>query len=83
MAELTELGGADGRDIALSAIEEIARRQPEESRLSDAALRRVVDIAWRWQFAPVDRAKARQELKEALKPEIDRRAAEKSMGAES
>jgi hypothetical protein len=83
MAELTELGGADGRDIALSALEETARRQPEASRLSDAALRRVVDIAWRWQFVPVDRAKARQELKEALKPEIDRRTAEKSMGAES
>lgn len=83
MAELTELGGSDGRDIALAAIEEIARRQPEESRLSDTALRRVVDIAWRWQFAPADRAKARQEIKEALKPEIDRRAADKSSGAES
>lgn len=83
MSELTELGGSDGRDIALSAIEEIARRKPEESRLSDTALRRVVDIAWRWQFTPADRAKARQEIKESLKPEIDRRAADKSNGAES
>jgi hypothetical protein len=80
---VNELGGADGRDIALSAIEQIAQRQPESSRLSDAALRRVVDIAWRWQFSPADRAKARQELKEALKPEIDRRAKDKLSGAES
>jgi hypothetical protein len=45
-----------------------------ERRLSATTLRRVVDIAWRHQFSPSDRSKARAELRAVLKPEVEARA---------
>ena len=73
MAETSNPGGTEGRAIALSALQQIAARKPPDERLTDLTLERVVDIAWRYQFSPADRAKARSEIREALQPEVTRR----------
>lgn len=67
---------SDGRLLAQSALERIASRNSLGDRLSEDTLRRVVDIAWRHQFNPAERRTSRNELREALRPEISRRMGE-------
>lgn len=76
MNEENRPSGADGRSIALSALKESASQSARGTRLSDRTLERVVDIAWRHQFDPGERRAARNELREALSPEIDKRLGE-------
>ena len=67
---------SDGRVLAQVALERIAGRRSDSDRLSDATLQRVVDIAWRHQFNPVERRTPSDELREALRPEVTRRMGE-------
>jgi hypothetical protein len=69
---------SSGRSMAVSALEAAAGKLWAEGRLSATTLNRVVDIAWRYQFSPADRAKARSELREVLKPEVEARMRNKS-----
>jgi hypothetical protein len=73
MNDLRGAIGTDGREIALRTIERIAAKRTGKDRLADLTLQRVVDIAWRYQFAPGDRARARKDLREALQPEVAKR----------
>ena len=69
---------SDGRSTALSALESAAARSRARGRLSATTLNRVVDIAWRYQFSPADRARARSELRTVLKPEVEARTRSQS-----
>lgn len=62
----------DAKAAAIRALSAATERRPAEKRLSATTIRDVVDIAWRYQFEPSERAAARRELREALKPEFTR-----------
>ena len=59
----------EAKAAAVQALTNAADKRPSDKRLSATTIRTVVDIAWRYQFEPTDRAAARRELKEALSPE--------------
>ena len=60
----------DAKTAAISALTAASGRRPVEKRLSATTIRAVVDIAWKHQFEPSDRAPSRRELKEVLAAEF-------------
>lgn len=62
----------DAKASALEALLKAASQRPDGGRVSPATIRTVVDIAWRHQFEPSERAVAREELRAALAPEFHR-----------
>jgi hypothetical protein len=61
-----------GKTEAYEAIVAAADDRDPDQRLSATTLRRVIDVAWAYQFHPVDRSKARQELQDVLAVEYRR-----------
>lgn len=68
---MTEL--PEGMAVALHALEEANEQGPRSShRLTPQTLRSVVEVAWRNQFETSSRARARQQLRDALAGEFAR-----------